>query len=436
MVTGTKFAPRQDRWQRPLLPLIPAVILLLFILLSLYQPIQADTPAYTVRHTVHPAFKGVGGALSGDLDGDGDLDLAAASFEADTLLWLENLAGDGRTWAEHVITFTHTRAELYLLFDLDDDGDLDLVTGTNHLVQWRENEDGDATSWRPHTIDGSVDLPGSFKAADMDGDGDMDVLASSRNDDTITWYENTGLPAPGKFRRHLVTDQESRIMGIHPADVDGDSDLDLLTASTDNGKVGWWLNQRAPWQISGVDTAPATMSAGEEAAVLRLAVTHSGQAGDLAHELAALSFRLEDEAGQPMPATAVTGILADASLYLDDGSGEYEAEGDPWVGTAVLSNTVAGQLTFTFTPDDPLVYLSPGQTRHYFAVVSLSNDAAGQPWHSFRLTHLWQASQARYHGYDNSPLLQPGANVSSSMIQILTPDEWETKLYLPFLYKP
>jgi hypothetical protein len=31
----------------------------------------------------------------------------------------------------------------------------------------------------------------SVYAADIDGDGDMDVLSASANDDKIAWYENT-----------------------------------------------------------------------------------------------------------------------------------------------------------------------------------------------------------------------------------------------------
>ena len=31
-----------------------------------------------------------------------------------------------------------------------------------------------------------------LNAADMDGDGDMDIVSASGIDDTIAWYENTG----------------------------------------------------------------------------------------------------------------------------------------------------------------------------------------------------------------------------------------------------
>ena len=30
----------------------------------------------------------------------------------------------------------------------------------------------------------------------MDGDGDLDIISSSRDDDTIAWYENNGAADP------------------------------------------------------------------------------------------------------------------------------------------------------------------------------------------------------------------------------------------------
>ena len=33
-------------------------------------------------------------------------------------------------------------------------------------------------------------------AADMNGDGDMDIISASINDDTIAWYENYGAADP------------------------------------------------------------------------------------------------------------------------------------------------------------------------------------------------------------------------------------------------
>ncbi|MFP6700945.1 MAG: FG-GAP-like repeat-containing protein, partial [Planctomycetaceae bacterium] len=50
----------------------------------------------------------------------------------------------------------------------------------------------------------STDAIGAYEvfAIDVDGDGDMDVLSASRNDNKIAWYENDGSEA---FTPHTIT---------------------------------------------------------------------------------------------------------------------------------------------------------------------------------------------------------------------------------------
>ena len=40
-------------------------------------------------------------------------------------------------------------------------------------------------------ISASAGLAPSVTVGDLDGDGDLDVLSASRDDDKIAWYENT-----------------------------------------------------------------------------------------------------------------------------------------------------------------------------------------------------------------------------------------------------
>ena len=85
-----------------------------------------------------------------------------------------------------------------------------------------------------------ADLAYLVHAADLDGDGDPDVLSASANDDKIAWYENLG---GGAFsaQRVITTDADGAAY-VHAADLDGDGDPDVLSASFDDDKIAWYEN--------------------------------------------------------------------------------------------------------------------------------------------------------------------------------------------------
>lgn len=80
----------------------------------------------------------------------------------------------------------------------------------------------------------------SVHAADLDGDGDADVLSASQGDDTIAWYENLG---DGTFSdKKVITTNAERASSVFAVDLDGDADLDVLSASQGDDKVAWYEN--------------------------------------------------------------------------------------------------------------------------------------------------------------------------------------------------
>ncbi|MCH7786759.1 MAG: VCBS repeat-containing protein [Chloroflexi bacterium] len=76
--------------------------------------------------------------------------------------------------------------------DVDGDGDIDVLSASffDNKIAWYENTSGDGLSWSPHIITTNAEGAFSVYAADVDGDGDIDILSASATDDTIAWYEN------------------------------------------------------------------------------------------------------------------------------------------------------------------------------------------------------------------------------------------------------
>ena len=87
-----------------------------------------------------------------------------------------------------------------------------------------------------HAISTSADKARSVHAADVDGDGDMDVLSASDEDDKIAWYENDGSES---FTEHVISTSADGAFSIYAADVDGDGYMDVLSAIEYDDKIAW-----------------------------------------------------------------------------------------------------------------------------------------------------------------------------------------------------
>ena len=124
-------------------------------------------------------------------------------------------------------------APIIMIADIDGDGDFDLVLQQHwgSKVAWFANQDGKGGAWTTNMI---VGAGGPFAAKtrnilhgllvyDFDNDGDVDVL-SGENEGSIWIYENTD--GKGKFAEHLVANGPAH--EARAADVDCDGDLDIV----------------------------------------------------------------------------------------------------------------------------------------------------------------------------------------------------------------
>jgi len=103
------------------------------------------------------------------------------------------------------------------------------VSGGGGVIQWYK-----APSWQRFPLEpGSVTpTPGSngIEVYDIDGDGDLDIVTALFLDD-LTWWENPGVgtPAQGQWTRHAI---DTAASGFHHdlvrGDIDGDGEDELV----------------------------------------------------------------------------------------------------------------------------------------------------------------------------------------------------------------
>ncbi len=196
-----------------------------------------------INHTIQTGPATPYSIEAGDLDGDGDSDAVAAFFDGDRIDWYENTVGDGSTFATAAIAPTYDGPITVAIGDVDGDGDLD-VLGAAYVadrVDWFENTAGDGSAWTQRAIGSGADQASSVFGADVDGDGDLDALSASNADDKVAWYENSAGDG-SSWLTHVITTAALGAFSVFAADVDGDGDQDVLSASIFDNRIAWYEN--------------------------------------------------------------------------------------------------------------------------------------------------------------------------------------------------
>jgi len=185
-------------------------------------------------------------AVPADLDGDGDLDVVCSDNYGDKIVGLRNQGQPIPAFTQFDILTSVDGALIADCADLDGDGDLDVIcaAGNDDQVLWIENLDGLGSQWTSQVI-ATGDVPFWVDSADLDNDGDIDVMAGFQGVSSYAWYLNDG-GSPPSFSSQTLWTQALEPFSIAAGDLDGDLDLDIVTASRADSTLAWFENLLAP----------------------------------------------------------------------------------------------------------------------------------------------------------------------------------------------
>ena len=135
--------------------------------------------------------------------------------------------------------------------DIDRDGDLDIAAGDmftgGKKVGWWENPGNGQANWTKHNIGNVAHWPDRVAIADLNQDRRLDIIVSEENEGkkpnaNVYWFEQPENPQDSDWQRHLLTTQyTTNSMDI--ADLDRDGAIDIITGEhRGTKKVKIWKN--------------------------------------------------------------------------------------------------------------------------------------------------------------------------------------------------
>ncbi len=297
-------------------------------------------------------------AIFGDIDGDFDLDVRAASTGTNlSRLYRNNGAGVYTTVAG---VPNDRNAYSYDFGDIDGDGDLDLFganaspTSLNAEFLLRNDGTGAYTDISANISPNPTVDDNDSKFLDYDNDGDLDLIVARLGGTAERIYNNNGL---GVFTEvtGLITPISDSSLDIKVADLNGDGRLDIVTGQ---GESGSFRNRVYMNTTGAVDTRAPTIKTEQ------------------------LTNTTVINAPYVVRAAILDGMTSDRNFFDKGIELHYSVEGGPYLQTPMRYS--GGQIYRGTIPAEPC----GGVVMYYVVATDFANNMATSATKAFTISSL------------------------------------------------
>ena len=203
------------------------------------------------------------GIGTGDIDGDGDLDIAAGrrppgEEEPTILVWFENPGHFDSPWQDHPVGQSVHPIDRVAVADLNNDGQAEIIMTEERYpglepdahLYWFSYTSSPQAQWQRHTVVEQYSM-NNLDLADLDHDGDLDIITNEHKGPSLELqvWENDG---QARFTKKAIDQGKENHLGTQLVDLDGDGDLDIVGAAWDHYQwMHLWRNDEIAPSKSG-----------------------------------------------------------------------------------------------------------------------------------------------------------------------------------------
>ncbi len=175
-----------------------------------------------------------------DLDDDGHMDIAVSSTDDGSVFAVRGW-GDG-TWlsAQEVTLGSNPETHGVAVLDIDGDGDWDVVNANHAASNLAVMVNTNGVLGTPTFIESGVDGEYALNSGDMNGDGIADLVVGGQDSQQIVVLLGNG---DGTFTPQTPQDAGGAVWKLVLGDVDGDGNLDVAAVNGDSDSAAILLGK-------------------------------------------------------------------------------------------------------------------------------------------------------------------------------------------------